>query len=287
LPAKDRSGNRLLRRFGSSARMRAVRSAAPHNISSAPHPVPSFAAQTDQEGIPMDSRIKTEQNGNPQLQTITPTIQKTKTPTLGLLTKNTNYEEMSDAELVLACQRKDTAALTHLLTRHKRTITGMFYKLAPDWKDTGDLVQEAYIRVWRSIGKLKNPNSFMSWLNKIVTNLFYDELRKRPQNFHMLYIDEPLSNENGSEKTTRDIADDSQQPEDKVLSGELSKKLAEAIASIPEQFRTAAVLRDIEGLSYEEIAGITRAEIGTVKSRICRARLKLQEHLAPYLKEAA
>jgi RNA polymerase sigma-70 factor (ECF subfamily) len=195
--------------------------------------------------------------------------------------------DMSDAELVIACQQKDETALTYLLTRHERTIISMLYRLAPDWKDNADLVQEVNIRIWRFINQVRNPHSFKTWLNQIVTNLFYDELRKRPRQYKLVSMDETISNKNGSERGTRDIKDASPQPEDKLLTNELSLVLAEAMSSISEQFRTAAVLRDIDGLSYEEIAQITNTELGTVKSRISRARLKIQQKLSPYLNEAA
>jgi RNA polymerase sigma-70 factor (ECF subfamily) len=82
---------------------------------------------------------------------------------------------------------------------------------------------------------------------------------------------------------TKDVPDDSTLPDEKVLNAELSDVIRQAMLKLPEQFRTSIVLREVEGLSYEEIAVITKTEMGTVKSRIARARLKLQEMLKPYL----
>lgn len=210
-----------------------------------------------------------------------------KSPAIKLVVNNEskkkNYLEMSDTDLIVACQQKDEVALKYLLIRYERTIIGMIHRLAPDWKDTSDLVQEAMIRIWRAIDQLRNPCSFKTWLNQIVTNLFYDELRKRPRQYQIVSMDEPISNENGSETATRDIPDTSPLPEMNLLSGELSDVLAGAMAEIPEQFRTATLLRDVAGLSYEEIAQITGTRLGTVKSRIARARLKIQEQVTPYL----
>ena len=201
--------------------------------------------------------------------------------------RGNNYAGLSDAELIVACQQNDPEALNHLLDRHRQTIVSMVYHVAPDWLDPSDLVQEANIRIWRSIGNLRNPDCFKSWLRKIVTNLFYDELRKRPREGVVLSIDEPITSENGNEVATREIVDDSAQPEDKLLNSELADAVANALSSLPGQFRTAAVLRDVEGLSYEEIAQLTQTEIGTVKSRISRARIKIQKRLSSYLKDAA
>lgn len=199
-----------------------------------------------------------------------------------------DYDSISDADLVRACQRKDERALKHLIKRHERIIAGMVRRMAPERKDThDDLMQEVYIRIWRSVGQLRNPDAFRAWLQQIVTNLFYDELRKRPRNFQIVSMDEPVVNDNGSEMGTRDIVDASPQPEDRLLTSELSEVLVEAVSKISEEFRTAAVLRDVEGLSYEEISQITGTELGTVKSRISRARNKIKDLVSPYLRDCA
>jgi RNA polymerase sigma-70 factor (ECF subfamily) len=94
------------------------------------------------------------------------------------------------------------------------------------------------------------------------------------------------ASDDDSENPTRDIPDSSAMPEEKVLNKEISEVIREAMLKLPEQFRTAIVLREVEGLSYEEIAVITQTEMGTVKSRIARARTKLQELLKPYIENS-
>ena len=89
------------------------------------------------------------------------------------------------------------------------------------------------------------------------------------------------------DETTRDIKDESKQPEDILLAKELSEVLAKAMNEVPTQFKTAQVLRDVNGMSYQEIAQITHVELGTVKSRIARARLRIQQRVSSYLKDAA
>lgn len=194
---------------------------------------------------------------------------------------------LKDADLVMECQRGNGNALTHLLKRHERTIAAMLYRLAPDLSDSSDIQQEASIRIWRSIHNLRNPALFKSWLNQIVTNLFYDELRRRPRDFVVVSIDAPLVNKDGVESGVRDIVDYSPQPEEKALRRELSKVLVNAISQISALSRTAIVLRDVDGLSYSEIASITSTEMGTVKSRIARARVKVQDLVGAYLQSAA
>ena len=118
-------------------------------------------------------------------------------------------------------------------------------------------------------------------------NIFCDELRRRPKPGQFIYLDEPVTTDAGSELGPREIADERAQPDEDMLKGELSVVVMNAYKKIPADFRKAAMLRDIEGLSYEEIAVITNAELGTVKSRISRARAKMQRSISPYLRESA
>ncbi len=195
-----------------------------------------------------------------------------------------SQNQRSDRDLVLACQRREPAAFEELVKRHQRTVFTLIYQLAPDWNDTSDLAQEVFIRVWRSINNLRNPSSFRAWLTQIVTNLFYDELRKRPRRLSTLSMDESWGSED-EDGPSRDIPDSSLKPDEKVLNSEINGVIRNAMLKLPEQFRTAIVLREVEGLSYEEIAILTKTEMGTVKSRIARARSKLQELLKPYLED--
>ncbi|MBU6452355.1 MAG: sigma-70 family RNA polymerase sigma factor [Cyanobacteria bacterium REEB67] len=202
-------------------------------------------------------------------------------------TPKQDYSAMSDVELVVACQAKDQQAMTALLKRYERPIMVMIRRVGPDLKDPQDILQEVYIRIWRSIDNLRNPYSFRKWVNQIITRLYYDELRKKVNQYQLVSMDEPILGDSENESTTRDIIDSAPQPDARLLNKELSTKLEEAMASISEPFRVAAVLRDVDGLSYEEIASLTSTELGTVKSRIARARMKIQKRLNPYLSEAA
>lgn len=204
-------------------------------------------------------------------------------PQLSLIETRHHYDTMSDADLVVACQSKNKSAFEALVKRYQRTVYALLYKLAPDWHDTADLAQEVFIRIWRSISTLRNPHAFKSWLNQLVTNLFYDELRKRPKNA-TISIDDSLKSDDSEETNTRDIADSSSMPDELTQRQELSDMISSAIDSLPDQFRRVIVLRELEGLSYDEIAELTHSEIGTVKSRIARARAKVQDMLEGYMK---
>jgi RNA polymerase sigma-70 factor (ECF subfamily) len=205
---------------------------------------------------------------------------KSETPKLTLVHGN-RYQQMEDSELVLLCQKKDNAAFDALINRHQRNVHAMLYKMAPDWNDTADLAQEAFIRIWRGIDKLQNPKAFKSWMGQIVTNLFYDELRKRPRQTIIMSLDAPIGGEDEGDSPSRDIADPAAGPDELYDRKDTKKTVEAAIATLPRQFRTAIILREVNDLPYEEIAQITQTDIGTVKSRISRARTKVQNILRP------
>ncbi len=191
--------------------------------------------------------------------------------------------QYDDESLVIECQSGNREAMEALVRKHQRSVYSLLYQLAPDWSDTSDLAQEVFIRVYKGINSLRNPKTFRSWLNQIVVNLFYDELRKRPRRLPTISIDAPIESENGESDLVREIPDPSLKPDEKSLVQELDQHIKKAMAQLPEQFRTAIVLRELQGLSYEEIAVAINCELGTVKSRIARARGRLQEVLSPYL----
>ncbi|NEP82789.1 MAG: sigma-70 family RNA polymerase sigma factor [Okeania sp. SIO3B3] len=193
-------------------------------------------------------------------------------------------EKLSNYDLVLRCQQghhPDRAIFAELLHRYQLHVDKILYHLAPEWQDRSDLAQEVWIRVYRNIKRLQEPVKFKSWLSRITTNLFYDELRKRKRVTPPLSLDAPLALDDGM--IDWEIATNTPGPEEELSTQEFYDYLRDAISQLPEVFRVTIVLREIEGLSYEEIAGITGVSLGTVKSRIARARQRLQLQLQKYL----
>ena len=193
-------------------------------------------------------------------------------------------EKLSNYDLILRCQgglRPERAAFAELLRRYQSHVDKVLYHLAPDWQDRADLAQEVWIRVYRNIKRLNEPEKFRGWLSRIATNLFYDELRKRKRVAHPLSLDAPRMLEDG--EMDWEIASADPGPDEELTTVEFYDQLREAIADLPEVFRTTIVLREIEGMAYEEIAEITGVSLGTVKSRIARARQRLQFQLQNYL----
>lgn len=193
-------------------------------------------------------------------------------------------EKLSNYDLVLRCQdglQPDRAAFAELLRRYQSHVEKVLYHLAPDWQDRADLAQEVWIRVYRNVKRLNDPIKFRGWLSRIATNLFYDELRKRKRVRDPLSLDAPRQMDDG--EMDWEIASDEPGPEENLTTREFYDQLRDAIADLPEVFRTTIVLREIEGMAYEEIAEITGVSLGTVKSRIARARQRLQFQLQNYL----
>lgn len=193
------------------------------------------------------------------------------------------YKNLDQIELVKKCQQDDRIALEELIKRNERTIYGTLYHLDPNRTDIADLAQEVLFRMARSVKNLRNPATFKFWLNQIITNLFYDELRRKTRRLATISMDAPYMDSETEISAAREIPDIAKIPEERTLGGELDKHIKDAIENLPEQFRLVIVLRELQGLSYDEIAEITGSNIGTVKSRLARARAKLQEQIKPYL----
>ena len=190
------------------------------------------------------------------------------------------YKKMALEELVVLAQQNDFKALEELIRREQKNVFAAFSYLCKKREEVSDLTQEALLRVAKNIQNLKNPKLFKSWLNQIITNLFYDELRKSQRKLDTVSLDDDSED---YAPIKFQLLDKKCKPHEKCISSELEKIIKNAILELPEQFRIAIILRELQGLSYEEIAKATHSSIGTVKSRIARARGKLQEDLKAYI----
>jgi RNA polymerase sigma-70 factor (ECF subfamily) len=190
------------------------------------------------------------------------------------------YKKMTLPEIVVLAQQDDFKALEELIKREQKNIYASFAYLSQNGENVSDLTQEALLRIAKNIHNLKNPKLFKSWQNQIVTNLFYDEIRKSYRQVETVSLDEETESYT---PIAFQLPDKKCKPHEKCISTELEKIIKNAILELPEKFRVAIVLREFQGLSYDEIAQATHTGIGTVKSRIARARVKLQEDLKAYI----
>lgn len=149
--------------------------------------------------------------------------------------------------------------------------------------DAQDMVQEAFLRAYRSLDRFELGSSFMAWFGKIVVNVCIDHYRKQKKRRSVEYDDTYHRRDESAEHSlvgnTREL-----QPHRRIEREELNEALEQALDQLSEKHRTIMVLREIDGLSYEEIADTMDCSIGTVMSRLHHARKKLQERLRPYLK---
>lgn len=183
------------------------------------------------------------------------------------------YKNQDITKLVILAQSKNFKALEELIKRVQKNVYAMFSHLVEKKEDISDLTQEALLKMAKSLNQLKNPKNFKSWLNQIITNQYYDYVRKNPDEFIEI-----------NEESLNAIKDKlGCEPGEKCFFTELEKLVKKALLTLPKDLRITLVLREYEGLSYEDIAKITNTALGTVKSRISRARLKLQNELKDFL----
>ena len=191
------------------------------------------------------------------------------------------YKKMPLEELVVLTQKDDYKALEELIRKIQSDIYATLSYLLKNNENLPDLTQERLLKVAKNIQSLKNPKCFKSWLNQIITNTYYDFIRKKkstPETISIDYVCEPLNVE-----IKLELPDLKTKPIEKCITSECEKLIRNAIRELPEAFKIAIILREFQGLSYEEIAQTTQSSIGTVKSRISRARIKLQETLKNYI----
>ncbi|MBR1776225.1 sigma-70 family RNA polymerase sigma factor [bacterium] len=176
--------------------------------------------------------------------------------------------------LINYAQKNDIKALEELIRRIQRDVFCMFSYLTDNRQDISDLTQEALLKIAKNIHNLKDTCCFKSWLNHIITNTYYDYSRKRLKE----------NNVDLDEDKILEIRDKiGCEPGEKCLFSEMDKLIKAAMLSLPMHLRIVIVLREYEGLSYEDISKVTNTTVGTVKSRISRARAKLQTQLKEFM----
>jgi len=188
----------------------------------------------------------------------------------------TTDSEAADADLVKQAQAGNAKAFDRLVTRYRGKVYGMCYHLTQNDQDAWDLSQESFIKAWRALPSFKGDSSFYTWIYRIAHNTTYDWLRKKRIQGEGEFDDEVQRNVAvGAEAVPRADA----QPDDALRNQELGARIRQAIEQLTGDHRTVILLREVEGLSYEEIATVMETSTGTVMSRLFYARKKLQELL--------
>jgi RNA polymerase sigma-70 factor (ECF subfamily) len=185
-----------------------------------------------------------------------------------------------DAELVARVQKGDKRAFDLLVLKYQRKIMRLLSRMIRDPGEVEDVAQEAFIKAYRAIGQFRGDSAFYTWLYRIAINTarnWQASNSRRPSSPNV------IETQDGETFNQIDNLTDISTPESVVASREIVETVNQAIGALPEDLRTAIVLREIEGMSYEDIAQTMNCPIGTVRSRIFRAREAIAAQLRPVL----
>lgn len=185
-----------------------------------------------------------------------------------------------DRQLVERAQRGDKRAFELLVDKYQRRLGRLLSRFIRDPAEVEDVMQEAFIKAYRALPGFRGDSAFYTWLYRIGINTaknYLAAMARRAPTSTEVEADEAEGHEDG--ERLRDL----NTPENLLLSREIADTVNSTIDSLPEELRTAIQLREIEGMSYEEIAGIMNCPIGTVRSRIFRAREAIAERLRPLI----
>jgi len=185
-----------------------------------------------------------------------------------------------DHELVLRAQRGDKRAFGLLVDKYQRKLARLLSRMVRDQSEIEDIVQDTFIKAYRALPNFRGDSAFYTWLYRIGINTaknYLVSMGRRPTVSTGIEIEDAENFEDGDELRTMET------PESSMMTKQIAETVNLAVASLPEELRTAITLREIEGLSYEEIATIMNCPIGTVRSRIFRARDTISLKLKPLL----
>jgi RNA polymerase sigma factor (sigma-70 family) len=188
---------------------------------------------------------------------------------------------VDEVELIQYAQGGDLDAFNRLVQNYEHQVFNLAWRIMGDSDSAADATQEAFISAYRAIGRFRG-GSFRSWLLRIVTNACYDEIRRRKRRpagsletlFDDLGVPEP--------ENPGDLIHKPEAPEVAAERAELSRAIQDCLNRLPDDFRVVAVLSDVQGYEYREVARVIGKPLGTVKSRLARARARLRECLQRY-----
>ena len=183
---------------------------------------------------------------------------------------------MDEPALITSAQRGDLDSFNTLVLHYQDMVFNTALRILGDEDQAADASQEAFISAFRAI-KSYRGGSFKAWLLRTVTNACYDELRRQKRRPTTPL--EPETDDGEDVESPHWLADSSASPEEQLDQAELEHAIQHCLDALPADFRTVVVMADIEGLDYTEVAAAVRAPLGTVKSRLARARLRLRECL--------
>ena len=187
---------------------------------------------------------------------------------------------MDETALVGAAQKGDLDAFNRLVLIYQEMAFNLAYRMLSDEDAAADATQVAFLSAYRSLASYRG-GSFRAWVMRMVTNACYDELRRRQRRPTTPL--EPMDNEDEEEiESPAWLADDDPSPEQVLVQGELEHAIQSCLGDLPDEFRAAVIMVDVEGMDYQEVSVAINKPLGTVKSRVARGRLKLRECLQSF-----
>ncbi len=191
------------------------------------------------------------------------------------------FTECADADLIRRAQEGDVAAFETLFNRHQKRVYNLVYRMVGDEQDSADLTQEVFVRVYKSIHRLRGEGTFSAWARAIAVNLCRDHFRKVHRTIKADSLDAKIPVHDG--EVEREIEDRSANPESLLAKKDLQEAVQRTLDSLSEEHRTVVVLHHIEDMDVKEIAKELHVPEGTVKSRLARARDELKRKLGHYI----
>ncbi len=183
---------------------------------------------------------------------------------------------MDEAGLILEAQRGELDAFNRLVLAYQDMVYSQAYRMMGEGPAAEDATQDAFISAFRKLSTYRG-GSFKAWLLRIVTNVCYDELRRRKRRPTTPL--EPTDNDDEEIESPRWLSDPNETPEERAERQELARALQRCLNGLPEEFRSVVALVDIQGMDYTEAADVIGKPLGTVKSRLARARNRMRECL--------
>ena len=208
-------------------------------------------------------------------------VARKKGGTLGGASVREQLRTLDDAAVVSAFLDGEERAFGELVERYQTRLLNFIYRTIGDREKAEDLVQEVFIRVYRHLHRFDRSKKFSTWIYTIASNLAKNELRNRSRNPLVLF--QTIRKNWQDEDRPLQFEDSSTRPDDLYRKRHLRELVESSVAQLPEHHREVFVLRELEGKSYEEIAEITSTNLGTVKSRLNRARTSFADIIAPTL----
>ncbi|HEX2208910.1 MAG TPA: sigma-70 family RNA polymerase sigma factor [Longimicrobium sp.] len=199
----------------------------------------------------------------------------------GQLTPRESLKQLDDSGVVAAHLAGDRLAFGELVERYQNRLLNFIYRTTGDRERAEDLVQETFIRVYRHLHRFDQTKKFSTWIYTISSNLAKNELRNRSRNPLVLF--QTLMKNRDADTRPLEWEDNTYRPDDLFRKRHLKSQVDAAVDQLPEHHRTVFILREMEGKTYEEIADITATNLGTVKSRLNRARNNFAQLIAPVL----